>query len=349
MNEKTNNEAPFNWYRFLTEFLKCFAFFMALTALAVIWIQVYGGKALEKQNKALQGFSSQVDWSAIPKKKAIETVEKIEGKPVSLTPAPAEGLFEVSSGGTLPIISRTGLTPFEAYKRPVSFEEDAVDKPKIALGLMNFCTSRENAELATLILPGSVSFIANPYCPDLNEQISKARENGHEIWLVLPMETTGFPLDDEGPDVLLKTSSPEKNYRRLIRIMETASGYIGLSTSQNAYFTSSKADFHPVLEEIYKRGLGFLDTNPQSPEYLKRLSLRYESPFLANNVWIDQNATNLYITANFQKIETFAQANGYVTALFHPYPNSIQMVAEWIKSLDKKGFVTIPLSAAAGF
>ncbi len=322
--------------------------FVGLVTLT-IWIEFTGHNNVNSHTENLKTFQGKINWDGITDKTAFQKIKNVERQTISLRPAPYSDLYEETGLGYIPKVSRSGLTPFDAYKRPLQSADDISDKPKIALGMMDFCLSKQYTDLSILLLPGPVSFVVTPYCNDIDAHVKKAREKGHEVWLTLPMEQKEYPLDDAGPDVLLTSSSEEKNLRRVERILGKTAGYVGLVAKQEAIFHHSKDDFLRIIEVIYGKGLGFMDASTQAPTYLERLSGSYDAPYLANDIWVDDVATRQAIQSRFEQLELMAESDGYVTALFNPYPLSINMVSEWIKSLTDRGFVIVPLSAGTQF
>ena len=59
-------------------------------------------------------------------------------------------------------------------------------------------------------LPGDVTFAFAPYGENLQAQVNKARADGHEIMLQLPMEPVGYPANNPGPKTLLTTAATMK-------------------------------------------------------------------------------------------------------------------------------------------
>ncbi len=50
-----------------------------------------------------------------------------------------------------------------------------------------------------------------PYGADVERLVARARGEGHEILLQVPMEPFGYPDNDPGPQTLLTSLTPEQN------------------------------------------------------------------------------------------------------------------------------------------
>nr|MCH9765658.1 divergent polysaccharide deacetylase family protein [Alphaproteobacteria bacterium] len=51
----------------------------------------------------------------------------------------------------------------------------------------------------------------------LQERVTKAREDGHEVLLAIPLEPNDYPAKDPGPHTLLTTLPPKDNIKRVSR------------------------------------------------------------------------------------------------------------------------------------
>ena len=98
-----------------------------------------------------------------------------------------------------------------------------------------------------------------PYGADLDRQVSRARDGGHELLLQVPMEPFDYPDNDPGPQTLLTSLDAGQNVDRLQWAMSRFQGYVGIANSMGARFTASEQALAPVLREAGKRGLIYLD------------------------------------------------------------------------------------------
>ena len=70
---------------------------------------------------------------------------------------------------------------------------------------------------------------------------SRARGEGHEILLQVPMEPFDYPDNDPGPQTLLSSLSGEQNVDRMQWLMSRFQGYVGVTNHMGARFTASEA------------------------------------------------------------------------------------------------------------
>lgn len=265
----------------------------------------------------------------------------------ALPPAPIDGLYESSPKGRLPIIRKSDdVTPFKAYRRP--FDRMAVKEPIVSITIMDMGISTSASQTALNEMPPDVSFDLSPYAVNADEFVAEARKKGHEIWLTLPMESDDYPRVDTGSDTLLIGMPEQQNSVKLAQALGSTIGYAGVITSHNPAFMRSLSDMKPVLNAIYDRGLGFIDSSVTPGAEAQALAMRRNSPYASVDVWLDMPATPDDIKKALSRLEQKAREHGSAVGVIRPLPVSFQEVSKWIAGLKDKGLVLAPLSAQTG-
>lgn len=262
--------------------------------------------------------------------------------------APVDGLYEDIKEGRMPVKRSDGLTPFKAYKKPFPVETN--NKPVVSIAIMDMGLSAKATESAIQSLPGDVTLIVSPYAASPDMWVNEARTDGHEVWLSLPMESDSYPKSDPGPHTLLIGSPERENLQKLEWTMSRAVGYAGLVASYKPEFMTSSNDARPILGEIYKRGIGFLDSSNMSGGIAESSALSMNAPYSSVDVWIDRpEDTQEIIRASLQQLETIAREQGFAAGVIHPSALAYREIQSWIATLDGKGFVLAPLSVQTGY
>lgn len=267
------------------------------------------------------------------------------GKPEALPPAPDPALVERTALGPLPMIGPDGRKPWQAYARPF----DRGDRrPRIAVLLTGLGLSGAATEAAINDLPGAVTLGFNPYAPKLDEWIGYARAAGHEAFLSLAMEPVDYPRVDPGPHTLLISLDRQQNVERLQWVLTRVTGYVGVVTSAGSRFTTSQADLLPILDEIKGRGLMFVDSHSTENTVAGPLAKSIGLPRAVSDLALDQQqASRDAIDARLQQLEQMARQTGVAVGLGEVYPVTIERLAQWIPTLERKGIVLAPVSATA--
>ena len=264
--------------------------------------------------------------------------------PIALPKAPMEGLSEDTPDGRLPKIREEDhMTPFEAYRRP--FAKLKAGTPFISIGVIDFGLSGDASKQALTDLSPDVSMVMTPYTTSSAYWINEARNNGHEVWLEMPVETDDYPRDDSGPQTLLISAIERINMKKLSWILSQADGYVGVVTPYQPAFMKSENDVRPVLNTVYERGLGFIDgATTISPPGQK---FAYANAAIYDNVdsWIDIPATPEHMAASLRQLEVAAQASGSAIGMIHSTPEGLKALQTWIDGLPQKNIAIVPLSA----
>ncbi len=263
-----------------------------------------------------------------------------------LAPAPLPGLFEPAKGGFLPKVSPQGLTPFKAYKKPAP----GLSKPFIALAVRDYGLSGQDATLALKTLPAEVSLILSPYSSEAEKWKKQARQNGHELWIEVPFENSGFPGSDYGPQTLLSRQSLQYNQKRLEWALTRTTGYAGVAGYMDDIFTGARPLLQSLLQLNFGKGLGYLELNPKGPDFIETFAATNSSPYIrTSHIFADTNAEKLQ--AYFSSLEQRAKSGGGIAVGVLPaYPRAVEDAATWLNTLKAKGISIAPVSAVmAGF
>jgi polysaccharide deacetylase 2 family uncharacterized protein YibQ len=197
-------------------------------------------------------------------------------------------------------------------------------------------------------LPEDVTLAFAPYGKTLDRTVGAARADGHEILLEVPLEPFDYPDNDPGPDTLLTGQAPRDNMRKLFHVMSRISGYVGLINNMGARFTSSGADFGPVMEELGARGLGYLDDGPSNRSLAPQLARANRVPFGRVDAMIDANPARAPILRALAELEDKARKGGSAIGIVSALPVSVEAVSEWAAGLADKGIEIVPASALMG-
>ncbi|MCH6576560.1 MAG: divergent polysaccharide deacetylase family protein [Proteobacteria bacterium] len=273
-----------------------------------------------------------------------KTLSDIITRRSALKPAPDPGLTEKSGLGLLPVIGDDGRKPWLVYAR--RFDESD-RRPRIALVIVGLGLSEASTQAAIQRLPGAVTLAFAPYAKTLDRWIPLARAAGHEVLLTLPMEPDNFPADDPGPHTLLTSLAPAENLKRLRWVLSRTSGYVGVINDMGARFTTSSRHLDPVLGELKRRGLMFVDSGASLRSVAARMATRIGLARAINNRFIDVKASREAIDQRLSEIERIARTSGHALGVGTPYPVTFERVGRWLRGFEKKGLVLVPVSALA--
>lgn len=263
-----------------------------------------------------------------------------------LAPAPDSRLVERTRFGQLPKVGADGATSMQVYARPEGPPPPFAVKGRIALLVGGLGISQSGTADAVARLPGAVSLAFAPYGSDLERTVQRARGEGHEVLLQVPMEPFDYPDNDPGPHTLLTGPKSGENIDRLRWVMGRFTGYVGIVNFLGGRLTSDEAALTPVLREVAGRGLMVVDDGSSARSLLAGAAVRAQIPALKIDRTVDAVPQAAAIDAELKRLETQALESGLAIGAASALPLSIARIEAWAKTLEAKGIDLVPLSAA---
>jgi polysaccharide deacetylase 2 family uncharacterized protein YibQ len=260
--------------------------------------------------------------------------------------APADAkLLETTRHGQIPRVSVEGARPLVAYAQPAAESSGNPKMPRIALVVTGLGISSATTGEA-LKLPRAVTLAFAPYGADLERIASRARGEGHEVLLQLPMEPFDYPDNDPGPQTLLTSLAPEQNIDRMHWLMSRFQGYVGVANYMGSRFTATDTALAPMLREVAKRGLMYLDDGSSPRSLAGQIATSNGLPFAKAGVALDAVPTPNEIDRALLRLESMARDGGIAVGVVSALPVSLARITKWAKTAESRGFLLVPISAA---
>ncbi len=258
--------------------------------------------------------------------------------------APIQALMEKSAAfptAQLPKVAADGRVARLVYAAPAPSVPPG--SARIALLLSGFGLAERDSQAAIGQLPGAVSLAVSSYVPPGSPLLAAAREAGHELLASIPMEPDGYPLNDEGARSLRTGLSPEENRVNLEWALSRTDGAVGATGASDGMrgerFADIPAVFDPMVEEVTRRGLLYVDARPGR-------TAPAGAPVRAVDVVLDDQLGRAEMDARLQSLERTAKEKGSAIGLVGSlHPVTIERIGAWIKTLQERGLVLVPVSA----
>ncbi len=268
-----------------------------------------------------------------------------QSRVVPLATAPDENLITQVPGlqNPLPTIGKDGRLPWQVYARPFV---NQTANPKIAIIVKGLGYSRAASMAAIKKLPGEVSLAFSPYVSDLNDWMLRARLSGHEVLLELPMESKNFPSEDAGPLALSTGLQVSDNIKQLNNVMSRMTGYVGLLSVMGSKFNEAEGQLKPVLTEIKKRGLLFVDGGGGKSR-ARRVAAEIGLTKAFSNVYLDEPPSRRAMDQKLQGLDRLVREQAAAIAIIHAYPNTIERILIWIRTMESRNLTLVPVTELA--
>ncbi|MEQ8266948.1 MAG: divergent polysaccharide deacetylase family protein [Parvibaculum sp.] len=268
-----------------------------------------------------------------------------EAESVTLSPVPDAALIEETQQGPLPKVAGDGRKAWQVYARPVPAGTPA--ERRIALVVSGMGISESATAHAIEVLPPEVTLSFAPYGSKLQGWIEKARQAGHEVLLELPMEPFGYPQNDPGPYTLLTSLKTGENIARLEWLMSRFTGYAGVMNYQGARFSTSTTSFKPVMAELNRRGLLYVDNGASARSLATQLSEEIGMPMVQATRIVDPVQNPEVIATSLDMLEQTSSKTGIAVGIASGFPVTVDALAEWTAALKSEGYVLVPVTAIA--
>ena len=269
------------------------------------------------------------------------------GNSMSAAP-PGQNLIEMTPRGPIPKIAADGTRPSEAFARPVKPLPGKPDAPRVALIISGLGVSASGTAEAITKMPEAVTLAFMPYGSDVERLVARARGEGHEILLQVPLEPFSYPENDSGPQTLLTSLTPEQNLERLHWLMSRFQGYVGIVGAMGARFTASEQSFAPIMRETAKRGLIFVDDGANARSVAGRIAGGSSLAFAKADLVLDAVPTPAEIDHALGRLEMAARERSFAVGMASALPVSIEHIAKWAREAESRGVLLVPITAIAG-
>lgn len=258
--------------------------------------------------------------------------------------APLPGLFEPGPGGPLPVIGANGVRPDQAYAKPFDGDFDA---PTIAVIVGGLGFNRSLTEQAIEALPSEVTLSFVPYAEDLQSWVDRARADGHEVLIELPMEPFDYPNNDPGPHTLLAEASAEENRRRLNWLLSRAAGYAGVANYMGARLSAEETPLTGVVRELERRGLTLYHDGSGRRSVIGAAREAADARIALADRVLDTDPAPSAIDNRLLELEALALQNGDALGSGFVYPTTVEALERWVEGLADRGYQLAPASFLA--
>jgi polysaccharide deacetylase 2 family uncharacterized protein YibQ len=313
---------------------------VSLMVLLAGWMGFQADQTELRQSEKLASKTALIDRQA-----SHIIVRNLEDAPSesALPSAPISGLFEETPQGKIPLARQEdGLTPFDAYKRPFT---PTPDKKPVALVFYDVGVSATQTQAVFNDFQEDVTLSLVPDLATSADISARARREGHEIWLSLPVQTDQFPQTDLGPHTLLKNAAPSQIKERLFASLGKFSGYAGIITPPDHVFLESDSAFMPWASEVFGRGLAIVDARQDRPFFATALAQKNDYPYAQAHVYLSPDMPPQDIKQALAEAERIALSGTGVIILSPPAPLHLKYLKAWVGMMDNKPLQLVPLSA----
>ncbi len=261
---------------------------------------------------------------------------------IALPKAPITGLTRQSVFGPVPVKGTNNA--LLAYRRPVAMKSG---KQPVSLIIGGLGINGRGTEDVIQRLPADVTLSFAVHTRGLQNWIDKARADGHEVLIEIPMESAEFdPSEPNAQRTLRVTASPQETGRNVDWAMSRAQGYAGIINFNGDQFLTRTDIAGPFVDYLSKTGLGFITDGDFETPSLPSIAKAMEQPFKAGHGLIDPDPIPQVISSRLVGLTNAAKSGEHPIGVGFGYTQTLAEVERWIASLDAHNLQLVPATAA---
>ena len=263
------------------------------------------------------------------------------GQDPRMAATPNESLLEDSPFGKLPITAPSGLRPMDQYARPWSGARGT----RVAIVVSGLGLSQTGTQRAIEKLPEEITLAFAASGNSLQRWMQEARRGGHEILIQVPFEPFDYPSNNPGPETLLTSQPAARNIENLHKAMGKITNYTGVMNYLGGRFLSNTDAMQPVMRDIGKRGLLFLDDGSSAQSKSGTVAKALETPHAFADMQLDGELQQDAILKKLDELERVARRNGSAIGVASAFDESIDAISKWSEEAAMRGIEIVAVSA----
>lgn len=244
---------------------------------------------------------------------------------------------EQKKPGKKQVAVKKSVPPGEPEPPAPEKQNKSVKKPKIVIIVDDVGQSKKAIDkLVKIDFP--LNFAVLPYLPYSEYAARAAYRSGKEVMLHLPMEpkySSGYTAEDAGKGALVVGHPIEEINSQLIQNLGAVPYIKGVNNHMGSKFTENRELMELVLGEIRERNLYFVDSLTSNSSYGESVSRKMGIKFAKRDVFLDNSKKGKqYMVKQLDKLVEMAEKNGFAVGICHTYPESIEILSEYLPKIN---------------
>ena len=245
--------------------------------------------------------------------------------------------------GTVPPFEEIHQPPERSITYEIPISPHRAASPRIAIIIDDLGYDKSLArEFTALDLPLTLSIL--PFTPYTRSIAHRARREGREIMLHLPMEPRSYPRINPGDGVLLVSMERDTILEVLDRNLGEIPFVAGVNNHMGSRFTENKEKMVVVLGELKRRGLYFVDSKTSRCSVAFDLAKQMEIRAARRDIFLDNDLSEGALRIQMDRLLNLARHKGQAIGIGHPHKETLWFLTKLQLSLKKEAEV-VPVSS----
>jgi polysaccharide deacetylase 2 family uncharacterized protein YibQ len=199
------------------------------------------------------------------------------------------------------------------------------------------------AGLRAIALPGAVAMAFLPGARFTAAQAGLAHRRGKEVLLHLPLQPGGTARAH--PAALRADADPGQWRATFAAALDSVPHAAGVNNHQGSLLTQLAGPMDLLMREVALRpNLYFVDSRTSGLSVAYRAARRHGVPAAERNVFLDAHRGEAHVRAALDELVVRALRDERALAIGHPYPETLQVLAEELPKLARYGVRLVPPS-----
>jgi len=213
---------------------------------------------------------------------------------------------------------------------------------KIAIIIDDFGYTMNETVKALMKLDIPLTYAVIPGVKFSKDIAARLQQNGKTIMLHLPMQALERQVEKDGYSLMLEMK-PAELRERVRKAVAAVPQAIGVNNHMGSAATVNDSLLLPVLDEIKKAGLFFIDSRTNSHTHAFKLAQKMGLPTGLNDIFLDNEESPERVQQKMWQLADLAAAEGAAIAIGHPHEATLRAIKEIGPQLVQRGFEFVPV------
>ncbi len=196
-----------------------------------------------------------------------------------------------------------------------------------SMALVPLVTSMRQ-ELAVSILP---------FLPHSAETATALHKTGHEVWLHLPLEPTGYPQNNPGPGAIF-VDMEESDIRQKTRTaLNNVPFVVGVNHHMGSRASSELRVMTWIMQELSARGIVYVDSRTSAQTVAEDAARAQGVAAGRRHVFLDNERSPSAIRAALDDAVYRSRTEGKIIAIGHLVDVTVETLIRELPGLEKRG------------
>ncbi len=194
-------------------------------------------------------------------------------------------------------------------------------------------------------LPGPVAYAVLPGAPRAAYLAEVADSKGKEVLIHLPLQAER-PAANAEPDSLTLDMTEPEFMALLNRHLAAIPQASGVNTHRGSLLTRHPGHMNWLMRGIAEHGVTyFVDSYTTADSIALQIAREHRMPAMRRHVFLDPDRSTDTVPREFERLKSIALEQGYAVGIGHPYPATLEYLAEALPALAHEGFELVSIEA----